>query len=164
MKLTVGGHICTFDAEDVLTIAGTTLRVDIDKDGKPYLLLNEVHFARLKLGLTSFTEKADHRNGDTLDNRRCNLRAVSNRTNSQNTHLRRDGKTASQYLGVSVNKRSRSQPYRVRSYRDRKQVSLGSFANEHEAALVYNTFVAETFGIEECGGFNLLGSKTTDLS
>lgn len=45
----------------------------------------------------------DHINGDTLDNRRCNLRLCTNAQNQQNTGSRGG---SSRYKGVSFNKKS----------------------------------------------------------
>lgn len=44
----------------------------------------------------------DHINGDTLDNRKCNLRLATNAQNQQNTKSR---KGSSQFKGVSFSKR-----------------------------------------------------------
>lgn len=44
----------------------------------------------------------DHINGDTLDNRRCNLRICTNAQNQQNTQSRGG---SSRYKGVSFNKK-----------------------------------------------------------
>jgi hypothetical protein len=46
----------------------------------------------------------DHINGNKLDNRKCNLRIVSNALNSQN-RIKKEG-TTSKYLGVSFDKKT----------------------------------------------------------
>lgn len=72
---------------------------------------------------------ADHINGDTLDNRRSNLRAVTNRENQQN----RRGpaiRNRSGLRGVSFNRHSG----RWRAYIGKEY--LGQFATAEEAAAV----------------------------
>lgn len=78
---------------------------------------------------------ADHINGNTLDNRRENLRLCTHAENGRNRKKSR-GKTSSQYKGVCWNKRERK--YRAAIQINKKSKTLGLFRNEEEAALAYN--------------------------
>lgn len=72
----------------------------------------------------------DHINGNTLDNRRINLRIVSQRTNNQNTKNHRAGKL----IGAHWNKKYRKWGASIKI--DSKQEWLGYFSSEilaHEA-------------------------------
>jgi hypothetical protein len=95
--------------------------------------------ARAILGLTRNDKDlfADHIDRDPMNNRCSNLRRVTARQNRLNSFRN----SASGYKGVTKSNSS-IKPWRVKygfwegdTY---KQVSLGLFANKHEAALVYN--------------------------
>jgi hypothetical protein len=73
----------------------------------------------------------DHINGNGLDNRRVNLRIVTNRENCQNLHI---GKS-SKYPGVSWNKVHCKWQSAVRISGMRKH--LGYFINEIDASKAY---------------------------
>ncbi len=79
------------------------------------------------------SSQIDHINGNTLDNRRENLRAVSIRENTQNRKI----KYASKYPGVSKNKNSKTNPWRARIHYNGKDYLLGYFKNEEEAYECY---------------------------
>lgn len=77
----------------------------------------------------------DHKNGDSLDNRRANLRLA---THSQNIHNRRKikTKTASIYIGVFFDKRMDKWGAKIRF--QNKRIYLGSFKSEIDAARAYD--------------------------
>lgn len=86
----------------------------------------------------------DHIDGDGLDNRRSNLRAVSHRQNMMNTNGKpRTRKTA--FKGVSVRKHA-SRPYRATIEIDSRQKHLGYFASASEAAQAYDRAARAYFG------------------
>ena len=71
----------------------------------------------------------DHINGNTLDNRKINLRVVSPRRNMQNMHI----KKTSKYPGVRLHKGR----WQAEIYIKPKQYFLGSFGSEDDAYEVY---------------------------
>lgn len=73
----------------------------------------------------------DHINGNGLDNRRCNLRAVSRRGNMQNLHINK----TSRFPGVCW--AARDGKWRASIYVGGKKESLGDFTNEEEAHQEY---------------------------
>jgi len=75
----------------------------------------------------------DHINHNTLDNRRCNLRNVSNRENGSN--LKRKSECSSQYVGVTWNKRARKWLAHIKI--NGKTKHLGLFTNELQASQAY---------------------------
>lgn len=78
----------------------------------------------------------DHANGNTLDNRRCNLRLARNGQNIANSQRRSDSPTA--FKGVQKHhKRYRASVASAR---------IGSFSTPLEAALAYDKAAIERWG------------------
>ena len=74
----------------------------------------------------------DHINGNKLDNRKQNLRIITNQQNIMNTH--NDGRGNNSRKGVSVRKyKSGKIKWRAYIMIDKKQISLGVYDTEEEA-------------------------------
>jgi hypothetical protein len=98
--------------------------------------------------------KVDHWNGDTLDNRRENLRLC---TDSQNQANRSDSRGTSQFKGVHLD---RDTGHWVAAIcKDRKSIHLGTFETEEDAARAYNAEALSLFGEFAC--LNLVGDTLT---
>ena len=78
----------------------------------------------------------DHIDGNTLDNRKHNLRACSYTENNQNTRTKRN--TTSRFKGVNRNKNKKYNCWSVYIRLDGKTVNLGSYATEEDAARAYD--------------------------
>lgn len=97
--------------------------------------------------------KTDHINHSGLDNRRQNLRVCTLAENQWNQRLRKEmGEYKSEYKGVSWNK---GQKYKGGRYKggwrarigiDKKQMYLGYFQSEIDAAKAYDKKAKELFG------------------
>ena len=83
----------------------------------------------------------DHRNGNPLDNRRCNLRLATRSQNCQNRQ-KRFGTVGSQYKGVFRSGRRWRAFIRVKGVRSH----LGQFDSEMEAAIAYDDAARRFFG------------------
>lgn len=90
--------------------------------------------------ITGF-DRTDHINGDGLDNRRCNLRAATQSQNRMNT--RKGAGKSSRFKGVTRTKLGRWQAQLRISGR---QFYLGLYADDAEAALVYDAAARLRFG------------------
>lgn len=88
----------------------------------------------------------DHINRDKLDNRKSNLRictASQNMMNGTSSRVRH-GATRTMYKGVS--KQSNCKSYRAALQIKGKQIYIGSFKTQEEAAKAYDTKAKELFG------------------
>lgn len=84
-----------------------------------------------------------HVNGDTLDNRRENLRLASNSENCRGARKRNDT-YESRYRGVGWYRRD--EVWRAQIVVNGKQIHLGYFDLEVDAARAYNRAAREHFG------------------
>ena len=98
---------------------------------------------RVLLGLDRHDKSAvDHINGDTLDNRRCNLRYATWAQNNYNVGLRKDN--TSGYKGVRLFRGGRRWAATI-GYNG-KNKHLGYFDTKEQAAEAYNKAALELFG------------------
>jgi hypothetical protein len=78
-------------------------------------------------------QTVDHINGNTLDNRKCNLRICTTEQNNINHCIQKNNTTG--YKGVRLDKRSGKYEARISLNRKRKQ--LGTFDTAEEAYRAY---------------------------
>ena len=86
----------------------------------------------------------DHINGDTGDNRWCNLRSTTLAGNQHNRRL--NGNSTSGYKGVHVADPNSPKPYRARIQVNNKRVSLGRYRTAEEASAAYCAAAVKYFG------------------
>lgn len=91
----------------------------------------------------------DHINGVRYDNRISNLREATNRENQSNS--RKLANCSSQYKGVSFNKGQQKWQSRVKV--NEKNLYLGGYTSEEEAARAYDKAAREIFGDYACLNF-----------
>jgi hypothetical protein len=74
----------------------------------------------------------DHINGNTFDNRKCNLRFCTRQQNNFNMHLRKDNK-----LGLKGVSRYYKNRFSARIYIGGEKIKLGIFDSPEEAYMAY---------------------------
>lgn len=87
-------------------------------------------------------KEVDHKDFNTLNNQRSNLRVCSTSQNCQNR--RKSAVNTSGYKGVVLDKRYNKWVTRIK--KDRKMIYLGSFKDKEVAALVYDNAARQIHG------------------
>mgnify|MGYP002412235372 FL=1 len=102
----------------------------------------------------------DHIDGNGLDNRRSNLRTCSNAENSRNRRKAKGG-TSSSFKGVARFRNG----WQAQIIVDGKNLYLGRYQDEHEAALAYDAAAVEHFGEYALtnAGLGLLAVQRSEL-
>ncbi len=85
-------------------------------------------------------QMVDHINGDTLDNRRANLRICTVKENQRNQHARRG---SSKYKGVYWHKKYKK--WTAKIIINSGALFLGNFFNEEDAGRAYDNAATEHF-------------------
>ena len=89
-------------------------------------------------------DTVDHINGDTLDNRKSNLRVCPQGLNNLNKPPHADNKCG--YKGVRKQLDKKNNPWEARIQLNGKRTTLGYFDNPHDAARMYNIWAADIHG------------------
>ena len=151
------GRVAVVDDHDYPMVAAHRWCVQVSRYGGrewPYAVAtiagDQVRMHRL-LSAAENGQTVDHRNGNTLDNRRENLRAASKLQQMWNRRPNKsmDGRPRrSQFKGVEYGGFSEHtrRPWRARITVGGRKVSLGRFETEWEAAREYNSAAREHFG------------------
>lgn len=84
----------------------------------------------------------DHINGNSLDNRRCNLRVCTRSQNTMNKRKHKDG--IQKYKGITF--RKDNQKYQAQIMLNGKRITIGCFDTDIEAAKAYDNFARRYFG------------------
>lgn len=148
-----GRHIVLVDDEDWDLVNQYTwhLYVQIRREEKQFYCVTNLYVKdkkttrkihRLILNVNDPKIHVDHINHNPLDNRRCNLRTCTTQQNQRYSKKRKN--TISKYKGVCLHKRDKKWGAYIKI--NTKQIHLGCFDDEKEAALAYNEAAIKCFG------------------
>lgn len=111
-----------------------TVQRDVGKQKRKNLYMH-----RIVLGVNG-KEHCDHKNGNKLDNRKCNLRQATNSQNMWNSCKQKQN--TSGYKGVFKHRDS----WAARTSFHNKPIHIGTYSTKEEAARAYDEKAKELFG------------------
>lgn len=136
------------DYEKLLLMGGWIV---FNSRGKPYVIRSsKVNGKRKNLFMhriilsASDADRVDHINGNTLDNRRSNIRICTLSQNGANRPMQQNNTTG--YKGVFYDARCIYRPYYSKVHYRGKQIRIGCYKTKEEAALAYNKKAVELWG------------------
>ena len=139
MEIELCGYKVLIDDEDYESISSMVWRVKKEDLHKGLVYFRSGYkdcktLHRLVLGLEKGVGIVDHKDGDTLNNKKENLRVV---TVSQNNMNRKNNPNKYGLKGVKQNKKSKTKPYCAVIQVAKKSIYLGSFESPELAHLAY---------------------------
>lgn len=152
IKLTQGKK-STVDKEDYYRLINFKWHVYKSTGGRYYACRNnsrkhkDGHYLlkmhRVIMGLSKYDKRqVDHINGDSLDNRRCNLRIVTPMQNAWNRGAQNNSKSG--IRGVYRHTTANSWIAQIKA--GDKRIHIGSFKTPEEAKHAYNEKAIELYG------------------
>lgn len=128
-----GAKPAYINESDVPLLGGRTWYV-----GNGYLVADgsKLIFHRLVIGAES-DQIVDHKNGNTLDNRRLNLRICSHAENMRNRKMHKNNALRVKGVYVEIGKRAKGPRYVAQIRANGKKVVLGRFDTAEEASIAY---------------------------
>lgn len=143
-RIPVGGRVVLVDEEDEQRVSSISWTLCKAKCGRLYARNGKVGSMARWLMNAPRGVHVDHKNGDTLDNRRSeNLRIV---THQQNQWNRKRAPGKSRFKGVTHFKCTPLTPWMARVECNANRHFLGKFPTALAAALAYDDAAAKLFG------------------
>jgi hypothetical protein len=142
--LIIKEHVVLLDNEDFNFVSKYSWYASTNPSGQVYFYNKLGRLHRIIMNCPK-DMVVDHINGDTLDNRKENLRICTKLQNQYN-QKKHKGNMHSKYKGVTFRKELKSKPWEAFIYANRTHKRLGYFAIEAQAAEAYNKAAKELYG------------------
>lgn len=146
MEIKLCGYKVLIDDEDFEKVTKLTWHTNIGCDKNRYIYFDStkvydpkkgwatIRLHRLLLSIELYDKrKVDHINGNTLDNRKSNLRICTNQQNCMNSKKSKNNTTG--YKGVTYDRER--EMYRAQIMTNRKQKYLGLYMSPELAHIAY---------------------------
>lgn len=144
MEINIKNNLVIIDDEDYQFVSQNNWSIRTNSSGQIYFENRGKSLHRLIMNCPKGMV-VDHVDGNTLDNRKSNLRICTKLQNQYN-QKKHKGTRHSSYKGVTFRKELKTKPWEAFIYKDYKSTRLGYFATEKEAAVAYNAKALELYG------------------
>ena len=146
VRVNIKGLDCTFDREDFLLVMRWNVAFARRNTLHPHLMFtsgiySKQYVHRVLLKVTDSEIVVDHINGNTLDNRKCNLRLSNKSNNAANMQVNRT-KDSGLPKGVYRERGEFKSQIRVRGI----DIYIGHFKTIEEASVAYIKTASALFG------------------
>lgn len=150
MNMQIGEYTIQIDDDDYEKISQFYWHYNASKIGGPYFrgwvkiddgIRKHVYLHRYIMDAPR-DKHVDHINGNTLDNRKSNLRLCSQLDNTHNAKVSKRNTTG--YKGVTYNKRERK--YKAQICLDWKHIHIGTYSTAEEAYAAYCKAAVDYYG------------------
>ena len=145
MEITNKNIKIILDKEDELFVSSINWTYKTNPVGQTYFTNSKKEYLHRLLVNCPKGMVVDHINGNTLDNRKENLRICSKIENQYN-QKKHKGNRHSKFKGVTYRKDLKSKPWEAFIYKDGKSKRLGYFKTEQLAAKAYNKAAKKAYG------------------
>lgn len=158
MILDIGGYPVEIDDEDHFKVINISLSIGRYSNDTPYVRqlyretgnksIKELSLPKILLGISDNSVIVDHIDGNTMNNKKANLRMCTQKENCRNSKKAYNRITSSTYKGVSLrkDKKNLKRPWRAYIRLDGKLIGLGHYDNEIDAAKAYDRAAVHHFG------------------
>ena len=152
--LLVSGKVALIDLEDVLHLEGGSLTlsngyVSISfPDGYKRKSYRLHRYLLLKNGHVIADKTVHHKDGNPLNNQKANLDIVDKAANAKGKGGKKNRKKPAQWKGYDINETSYGLTYQARIVSNYKQIQLGTYLTEEDAAVAYDLGAIKHFGRE----------------
>lgn len=146
VKVEVGSSLVLIDEESLAIIekfSGNNMNIVSDKNGNRYVAIKKVTDGKVKSSMVARLivkvpkgKCVIYKNGNTLDLTKENL-AVTTRSNAIRCKSKSIDRT-SKYIGVSFAKHANKWHSQIKPSKNKKNMHIGYFITEEEAAVAYN--------------------------
>lgn len=148
-----GGEHAIVDEDDLPALSSRAWRIFLVAKRFPYVATSTggQHLLHRVVTAAPAGMVVDHINGNTLDNRKANLRVCTRRENLANR--RKQSNSGQRFKGISSDSRARGWNVAIGSSSQGTRKYIGRYKTEEEAAAMYDLAAVLTFGEFACLNF-----------
>jgi hypothetical protein len=151
MTISIKGYEVLIDDDDFKKIIRHKWQASGNKQGYVYFRRSSkfgkrwvLHYLHREIMDALPGEYIDHISGDTLDNRKSNLRKCTAQQNTWNSTGKKNSKSGAK--GVKYDSKCKNRPWIARIFLDGREIHLGCYDTREKASRAYNEAAMKKHG------------------